>query len=350
MKKIVIAFLHLGYWFMYLFLLLMIMGMLIMPQLESGRSFQWEGLFYFFSVFALIPGLLTFYSFYTFIFTRFLARKKIGQMIAYGLLTAILSALLGSLYFFIINHGHLVSFTEAHGIDYIFIAVMAFNALLNGILGLVMRGFITSYSDIRLKEELNKKNYETELALVKSQINPHFLFNTINNIDVLISRDPALASAYLNQLSDIMRFMLYEVKTEKIPLTKELTYIEKYIALQKIRSSNPDYVSYAVQGDSASLSIAPMLFIPFIENAFKHANNKKTENAITIRISIEKEKIIFECENRYSRDAEAMPDQSGIGNELIRKRLLLLYPGSHTLNVTDKDNSYKVNLLLENAH
>ena len=349
MKKIVIVFLHLGYWFMYLLLLLMITALLAMPQLESGRPLHFEGIFHFFSVFAIIPGLLTFYACYTFLFTRLLARKKIGQMIGYGLLTALLSALLGSLYFYMINHGRLISNNNTHSEDYIFIGVMTFNALLNGIIGLVMRGFVTSYSDIRLKEELNKKNYETELALVKSQINPHFLFNTINNIDVLISKDPALASAYLNQLSDIMRFMLYEVKTEKIPLAKELTYIEKYIALQKIRSSNPGYVSYTVQGDPDDLDIAPMLFIPFIENAFKHANDKKTENAITIRINIEKEKIIFECENRYGRDAEVIPDQGGIGNELIRKRLLLLYPGTHTLNITDKDNTYKVNLLLENA-
>lgn len=350
MKKLAIVLLHFGYWAMYLFLLMVIVLLMIMPQLEGGKPVQFQGIICFFSAFAIVPALLSFYSFYTFLFSKFLGRKKILQLIVYGILVSILSAILGSLYFYISNHGRLISNNNSHEEDYIFIGIMAFNALLNGIIGLVMRGFVTSYSDIKLKEDLNKKNYETELALVKSQINPHFLFNTINNIDVLIMKDPAQASRYLNKLSDIMRFMLYEVKTEKIPLTKELTYIEKYIDLQKIRSSNPDYVSYTVQGDPGTLAIAPMLFIPFIENAFKHANNKKTENAIVIRISIEKEKIIFECENHYSRDAETMPDQSGLGNELIKKRLALLYPGTHTLNITDHDNSYKVKLLLENAH
>ncbi len=119
-----------------------------------------------------------------------------------------------------------------------------------------------------------------ELALVKSQINPHFLFNTINNIDVLISKDAERASAYLNKLSDIMRFMLYETKPAKIPLPKELTYIEKFIELQKIRTTNEHYVNYSIKGDTANFMIPPMLLISFIENAFKYADNKKVENAI----------------------------------------------------------------------
>ncbi len=139
------------------------------------------------------------------------------------------------------------------------IVVIAFGALLNGIIGLVMKGFITSYGDIRVKEELNRKNFEVELALVKSQLSPHFLFNTINNIDVLIGIDAARASAYLNKLSDIMRFMLYETKTELIPLEEELAYIEKYIDLQKIRTANPDYIRFRVQGRAPGLLVPPML-------------------------------------------------------------------------------------------
>jgi sensor histidine kinase YesM len=335
---------------MYVFLLTVILLLLAAPQLEAGKSMQFGMPAYFFFGFAVVPGLLAFYSFYTFLFSRYLVRRKITQLILYSLLVSILAALAGSLFFYIPQHGRLFPNNTSHGEDYLLISIMSFNALMNGIIGLVMRGFITSYGDIKLKEDLNKKNYEMELALVKSQINPHFLFNTINNIDVLITKDAVMASQYLNKLSDIMRFMLYETKTEKIPLAKELTYIEKYIDLQKIRTSNPDYVSYAVQGDPGSRSIAPMLFIPFIENAFKHASNKKTENAIVIRITIEKEKIIFDCGNQYGSEAETDPGQSGLGNGLIKKRLALLYPNRHTLTITDKDNSYNVNLVLPDEH
>ena len=190
---------------------------------------------------------------------------------------------------------------------------LAFISLVNGATGLVMKGFFTWYNDIKVKVDLAKKNYEMELALVKSQINPHFLFNTINNIDVLITKDATRASEYLNKLSDIMRFMLYETKPAKIPLNKELTYIEKFIELQKIRTTNPHYINYTVKGDATNLMIPPMLLIPFIENAFKHAENKKAENAININLDIEQEKFIFKCENTYNQNSQMKQEHSGLG-------------------------------------
>lgn len=189
-----------------------------------------------------------------------------------------------------------------------------------------------------------------ELALIKNQINPHFLFNTINNIDVLIQKDPIKASEYLNKLSDIMRFMLYETKADKIELAKELTYIEKYIELQKIRSSNPTYVNYLLEGNTNNLLIEPMLFIPFIENAFKHTENKSLENAISVKISIHKEMIIFECENKFTVNSQNNSENNGLGNGLIEKRLQLLYPNNHTLEITTENNIYKVKLTLNNVN
>jgi len=237
--------------------------------------------------------------------------------------------------------------TSASGIAVLLLLI----AFVNGIMGFILRGFVTWYGDIKLKEELNKKNYEMELALVKSQINPHFLFNTLNNIDIMIGKDPDQASAYLNKLSDIMRFMLYETKTEEIPLAKELIYIEKYIDLQKIRASNANYVNYIVTGSPDDLRIAPMLFIPFIENAFKHTENKNVENAITIKMNITKEKIAFNCENKINEDNINMPDEGGLGNELIQKRLMLLYPNRHVLKITIANKMYTVELtLLNNAN
>ncbi len=114
-------------------------------------------------------------------------------------------------------------------------------AFANGVLALVIRGFITFYGEIRLKEDLKRQNAELELALIKSQISPHFLFNTLNNIDVLIEKDAfARASSYLNKLSDILRFMLYETKTDRISIGEELRYIREYIELQMIRTAHPE--------------------------------------------------------------------------------------------------------------
>jgi LytS/YehU family sensor histidine kinase len=209
-----------------------------------------------------------------------------------------------------------------------------------------MKGFITWYDDIQLKLELSRKNHEMELALIKAQINPHFLFNTINNIDALIKRDASAASDYLNKLSDIMRFMLYESKTEKIPLTKEISYIDKYIELQKIRTSNANFVKYEVQGDLTTIAIEPMLLIPFIENAFKHSENKKIREAIKIMIKNHEGKLYFECVNAYS-DNQKAPSQGGLGNELIQRRLELLYPNKHNFEVTNSDGYYRVRLKID---
>ncbi len=164
---------------------------------------------------------------------------------------------------------------------------------------------------------------------------------------MLIAKDPERASAYLNKLSAIMRFMLYETKTEKIPLAKELEYIKEFTALQKIRTSNDSYIDYSVTGDANGIMIPPMLFIPFIENAFKHAENKKAENAILVSIAIEKDTIVFKCRNTISVKPESKKEYSGLGTELIKKRLNLLYPGKHTLAITNNNDIYLVILTLQ---
>lgn len=185
-----------------------------------------------------------------------------------------------------------------------------------------------------------------ELALVKSQINPHFLFNTINNIDVLITKDPEKASDYLNRLSDIMRFMLYESKPDRVLYTREIAYIEKYIDLHKIRNNNPDYVRFEKEGEAANLMIPPMLFIPFIENAFKHVGDKKQQPAIHIRMAVDREAIHFICSNHYfpKNNLSGVDPDSGLGDQLIRRRLQLLYPDKHTLSITTDNNIYCVSL------
>jgi LytS/YehU family sensor histidine kinase len=225
-------------------------------------------------------------------------------------------------------------------------APLVFIALVNGTAGFVIRGFESWFDDIKLKAELNQKNYQMELALIKSQIDPHFLFNTINNIDILIEKDSVKASAYLNKLSDIMRFMLYETKTNRILLTKELAYIGKYIALQKVRTSNVNAMSYVVQGDPGSKLIAPMLFIPFIENAFKHTN-LTVDGAVKIIFVIDKKMVMFECENLVELTPQSGKELGGLGKELMERRLALLYPGKHHLATIFNNQLYRVKLTVE---
>ena len=347
MKKSAIILLHAGYWFCYLLLLLV-----LMLFMQGHFIFRDKSLFIFFAAFAFIPAVLGFYLFYGFLFVKFLRKKRIMGLILAGILIAFICGCVGWLLLDLVwvhigRRNKTSLYHDGYTQVTAMMVVMTINALLNGIIGLVMRGFINWYADIKLKEALNKKNYEMELALIKSQISPHFLFNTINNIDVLIEKDNIQASAYLNKLSDILRFMLYETKTEKVLLAKELSYIGKYIDLQKIRSANADYIHYSVEGNAGDQLIAPMLFIPFIENAFKHAENKKAANTIDIRIFIEKNSIRFNCRNKYNKAPALQPGYNGLGNELIHKRLGLLYPGRHELAITDENNVYCVTLILK---
>jgi len=229
------------------------------------------------------------------------------------------------------------------------IVAMTLIGLVTGIVALVIRGFINWFNEKKLKEDLKEKNHEMEMTLIKSKIDPHLLFNTINNIDALIIKDAVEASNYLNKLSDIMRFMLYETMSEKIMLSQEIEYIEKYIALQKIRTANTNYIHFTVSGDVGNKSIAPMIFIPFIENAFKHTTNKKLENAITVNILITDKKVKMVCENKFDSKPKVRQINSGLGNELIQKRLQLIYADKHLLEINKNDELYSVHLTISNG-
>ena len=305
-------------------------------------------------LFATFPSFITFYLYYFLLFPKYLQQKKFFLSIIYGILISIGVAFIGYILLrYFIETGSITDMDKGgkkgRSTAIIVIGAMSFIATISGIIALVIKGFITWFNEIKLKELLKEKNHEMELALIKSKLDPHLLFNTINNIDTLILKDQVKASNYLNNLSDIMRFMLYETKAEKILLSKEIEYIEKYIALQKIRTTNENYVHFSVTGIIGDKQIAPMVFIPFIENAFKHANNKKLENAITVNIVIKEESLQLICENKFDSKSIVQETYSGLGNELIQKRLALIYAGNHTLVVHKTNDLYSINLTIHNG-
>ena len=355
MKKSVVVLLHVGFWACYLILIAIILAVYSKSgNAVSNESSRVMNAFYSITLFALVPSFITFYLFYFLLFPKYLQQNKYFLSVIYGLLIAIVAAIIGYILIrYFIETGHISDMDKGgkngRSTAVRTILVMTFIGSIGGVVALVLKGFITWFNEIKLKELLKEKNYEMEMALIKSKLDPHLLFNTINNIDALILKDPVVASDYLNKLSDIMRFMLYETKADKISLSKEIEYIEKYIALQKIRTANEHYVHFAVSGIIGSKLIAPMVFIPFIENAFKHTNNKKVENAIAIHIFINDETIQLTCENKFDSKGKVRQFDSGLGNELIQKRLHLIYPEKHTLEVHKTDELYSVNLIIPNG-
>lgn len=350
MKRPFVILLHVGFWACYFLLVFIVLVLYYRSHHDVGRLLN---ALYSILLFAVLPSFICFYTYYFFLFPRYLQNRKIVLAIVYGLLISILSGVLAyiSIRYFI-ESGRIIDMDEGgkHGRSTALQAtsVMAIIGLLSGGVALVLKGFITWFNEIKLKEALREKNHEMEMMLIKKQFDPHLLFNTINNIDSLILRDAVAASDYLNKLSDIIRFVLYETRSDKILLSKEIEYLEKYIALQKIRTANETYVHFSVTGDIGDKQVAPMIFVPFIENAFKHTTNKKMENAIVINIRIDDKSIRLTCENKF--DSKSVPQTpGGLGNELIKKRLSLIYPDSHKLEVNNDNELYRVNLVIQHG-
>lgn len=201
------------------------------------------------------------------------------------------------------------------------------------------------YKNQQLKSELEKKNRLSELALLRIQLNPHFLFNTLNNIDALITSDQEKASDAVIKLSEIMRFTLYEANTDRVSLEKEVNYLENYISLQQLRLKNPYFVKFIKSINCKGKVIAPMLFIPFVENAFKHGLKNIVAPGIEIELSCENKILKFEVVNRYSvHDEQNKDETSGIGLANTKKRLELLYHDKYKLEIRKSAGIFKVNL------
>ena len=197
-------------------------------------------------------------------------------------------------------------------------------------------------------QELEKKNLQSELAMLKNQINPHFLFNTLNNIDSMIKKNPDCASQSIIELSEMMRYMIYEANVEKVPLKKELDYIDNYLHLQKLQYGNQELVEYTLTGEPEQTEVAPMLFIPFIENAFKHCTNKETKHAIRFSFLFDTDKICFEAMNIADKTQTISKDKtSGIGLDTIKRRLEILYPQRHDLQIQEINDYFCVSLTLK---
>jgi len=196
-----------------------------------------------------------------------------------------------------------------------------------------------------IHKETEKAQFEAELKNLKSQLNPHFLFNTLNNIYSLVIVKPEKAQEAIHRLSNLLRYALYENNTNFVPLNNELKFIESYVQLMSLRVSKNVQLSTQIKGSNPVDQIAPMLFISIIENAFKHGVSP-TE-ASFIRINIEAKTgqgIICTVENSNFPKKEMDRSGSGIGHENLLKRLDLLYPGKYELTAENRGASYFVEL------
>lgn len=194
---------------------------------------------------------------------------------------------------------------------------------------------------------LEKETIKSNLLALRNQVNPHFLFNTLHNIDTLIHTDQKKASESLVKLSDMMRYMIKENQTEFVCLESEITYLENYFSLERLRLKNKKFFNYSIRGNSNQLKIAPMILISFVENAFKHSVDSDIENGIVVDIKIENKTLLFKCENHFNELDKEKDNSHGIGLDTVKQRLKLIYNNKHQLLINSEDAVFKVNLKLE---
>nr|WP_294876932.1 histidine kinase [uncultured Pedobacter sp.] len=195
------------------------------------------------------------------------------------------------------------------------------------------------------QKELELQNRTSELSFLRSQVNPHFLFNNLNTIYSLVYHKSEQALPAISGLSELLRYMLYD-SSEKIELEQEISYIEKYISLQQLRFENPVAVNMKVTGNVKEMKVPPLLLIPFVENAFKHGDVSESKEWLWIDINMTGAELIFSCIN--TKASKNKDFTGGIGIDNVTKRLELLFKGRYELDIRDNEHQFTVKLDLNN--
>lgn len=204
------------------------------------------------------------------------------------------------------------------------------------------------YIKSKENQQLTRENANAELQLLKAQIHPHFLFNTLNNIYSFALNKSPEASGLVGKLSDTIHYMITECNTGFVTLGKEIKMLEDYIALETVRYGDRLTMTLEVDNDRDDILIAPLLMIPFVENCFKHGTSMMTgKQWINLSIDVQGNTMDFKIANSKPPQAPRINGKHGIGLQNVKKRLALLYPGKHELNISSTGNVYSVQMQIQ---
>jgi hypothetical protein len=234
---------------------------------------------------------------------------------------------------------------------YSFIDICCFVLAFTGITTLLKMArswFLLAETDRKLAQ-MQQLQTATELNALRAQINPHFLFNSLNSIySLVLSRNEKASDAVL-RLSDILRYTIYDTRDDFVPLQKELTYLNDYIELQRLRSRSGAQIQFKIEGETTDRKIAPLLFIPLVENAFKHGIRSDTDHAfVYVNFLVKEDYLCLIVSNNRGVVADAVVEEgSGVGLENVRRRLELIYPGKHQLEISSDKVQFNVKLTVQ---
>jgi two-component system, LytTR family, sensor kinase len=295
-------------------------------------------------LFAFLYLMLVFYLFYLILVPKFLNRKKMAEFFIVAFVVVLIMPFFGYTILFLIRaifEGTFHNFYTGYSIRTHMSGF--FPVLTAAVFGSFFSAIISWFTTLNQKAELDRQKLAVELELLKTKLNPHFLFNTLNNIDSLISQNPEKASAELIKLSDMMRYLTYETTSDTVELNREVDYIRNFIELHQIRIKEPDAIIFEVHGD-LSVRLSPSLFVPLIENALKFASFRNQKPAISVCITSENGIVALEVWNYYDKIPDTEKPYSGFGISSLRKRLELTYPGRYSFHTEAGEIRYNVKL------
>jgi two-component system LytT family sensor kinase len=321
---------HIAGWLLYFVYLLV--GYLMVPSGKSVSVYNYT---------ILTPKIAEFYICYLWVFPRFLYKNNLklagGILVAIGSFIALRYLLEEEAIWYIFGKHNYFGYTFlSYTLDNVYWGTSA--VILSAA---IYSGFTAVYKE-RENKSLREEMIQAELAFLKTQINPHFLYNTLNYIYSLAYPVSEKLGDAVIKLSQLMRYMLTESAGGDVDLQKEIDYIENYISIYQLRFEDTFFVDFKTEGDIAGKRVAALLLVPFVENAFKHGVVNDADRPIRIRLKVVGNRLMFTVSNQISR---AQKDHStGVGLPNIRRRMELIYPGRHELLIADNGQTYKATL------
>jgi two-component system, LytTR family, sensor histidine kinase AlgZ len=334
-----VALLHASFWAVYIsFFVYYISSFQRAPDIDWARIVTVVLL-------QILAAMLISYVNYFYFLPRFLFTKKIGLYI-FSFIAAFTIVVYSRIelerYFigtFFDDHEYLYRPRWVVQLIFSNLSIVLFVSLLR---------FATDWLDLQTtRKEIEKEKLTAELNFLKAQVNPHFLFNTLNNLYYLAYSKSENTAEVIEKLSRMMRYMIYDSNYPQVQLSKEIEYMQNYISLEKLRLSDKVNIQFSVEGDSDTVRITPLILITFLENAFKHGvTSSSKESWINVSLECKPNQLHFTVSNSKP-SVSRIDEKSGIGLQNVKRRLELSYPGKHVLKMNDLPNEYRVQLYLD---
>ena len=292
--------------------------------------------------------VIVYYFNFLYLIPKYLFKQKFLAYILVILVTLVIPCIIVDLYYYFVvsvvqNWHHRPELIFSRGMW-----VPLFPLLTGIAIGISIRLAKEWARNEKERRELQGEKLLSELAFLKSQINPHFLFNTLNNICSLARKKSDATEPAIIKLSQIMRYMITDSTQEKVGLEEEVDYLNNFIELQKIRLADKVDIRFVIEGDLSAIQLEPLLLIPFVENAFKHGVSYNGKSRISIELKTDSGELSFMVENSKPSVKDTLKlEQAGIGLKNVSRRLELLYPGKHQLEIRDSESLYYVMLKIK---